>query len=119
LRANQEKPLRYISTRGEAPPASFTDVLLAGLARDGGLYVPETWPRLSAPTIAGFKGKSYQDVAFAVMQPFLGNEIAGADLKRMIDEAYEGFGHSEVAPLVELASGQWLLELFHGPTLAF
>ena len=111
--------MRYISTRGEAPPASFTDVLLAGLARDGGLYVPETWPRLSAPTIAGFKGKSYQDVAFAVMQPFLANEIASADLKRMIDDAYESFGHSEVAPLVELASGQWLLELFHGPTLAF
>jgi threonine synthase len=119
LRANQEKPLRYISTRGEAPPASFTDVLLAGLARDGGLYVPETWPRLSTQTIAGFKGKSYQDVAFAVMQPFLGAEIAGAELKRMIDEAYEGFGHREVAPLVELSSGQWLLELFHGPTLAF
>ncbi len=111
--------MRYISTRGEAPAVSFTEALLIGLARDGGLYVPESWPQLSAQAIAGFKGKPYQDVALAVIQPFLGAEIAGSELKRMIDEAYEGFGHPEVAPLVELSSGQWLLELFHGPTLAF
>ncbi len=111
--------MRYISTRGEAPSASFTEALLTGLPRDGGLYVPESWPQLSAQTIAGFNGKPYQDVAFAVLQPFLGNEIAPADVKRMIREAYEHFGHPKVAPLVELSSGQWLLELFHGPTLAF
>jgi threonine synthase len=111
--------LRYISTRGEAAPASFSDSLLVGLPRDGGLYVPESWPRISADAIAGFKGKSYPEVALAIVAPFIGGEIASADLRRMIDAAYAGFGHREVAPLVELAPGRWLLELFHGPTLAF
>ena len=111
--------MRYISTRGEAPPTSFTDVLLAGLARDGGLYVPETWPRLSAQKIASFKGKSYADVAVEVIKPFVGGTISDADLTRMAREAYATFDDLAVAPLHELASGEYLLELFHGPTLAF
>jgi threonine synthase len=119
LRANREKLLRYISTRGEAPAVSFTDALLIGLARDGGLYVPETWPQFSAREIAGFKGKSYADVAVEVIKPFVGGTISDADLARMAREAYATFDDPAVAPLHELASGEYLLELFHGPTLAF
>jgi threonine synthase len=111
--------MQYISTRGEAENASFTDVLLAALARDGGLFVPESWPRLSTEVIAGFKGKPYADVAFAVIQPFVGGSISDADLKRMIGEAYATFDVPTVAPLHELQPGEYLLELFHGPTLAF
>ncbi len=109
----------YISTRGEAPPISFADALLAGLAHDGGLYLPESWPKLSAARIAAFKGKSYADVAFEVIQPFVAGSIKDADLKHMIAEAYAGFDAPEVAPLVKLSGNEWLLELFHGPTLAF
>lgn len=111
--------MQYISTRGEAPEASFTDVLLAALARDGGLYVPKTWPRLAPAEIASFKGKPYAEVAFAVIKPFVGAAIADADLARMIREAYTTFDAAEVAPLRELRDGEYFLELFHGPTLAF
>jgi threonine synthase len=111
--------LRYISTRGEAPSASFTDVLLAGLARDGGLYVPESWPQISAMSIEGFKGKPYADVAVEIIKPFVDGTIADTDLARMVREAYATFDHPAVAPLHELKSGEYLLELFHGPTLAF
>jgi len=111
--------MKYISTRGEAPAASFTDILLAALARDGGLYVPESWPRLSADTIKGFKGRPYAEVAFEVIEPFVGGSIPGADLKRMIGEAYAIFDQPGVAPLHALKPGEYLLELFHGPTLAF
>ena len=78
-------PLRYISTRGAAPALGFNDVLLAGLARDGGLYVPETWPRLTADEIRALRGLSYEETAFRIMQPFVGGEIADADLQAMID----------------------------------
>jgi threonine synthase len=111
--------LRYISTRGEAPAVSFTDALMIGLARDSGLYVPETWPRFSAQKIASFKGKSYADVAVEVIKPFVGGTISDADLTRMAREAYATFDDRAVAPLHELGSGEYLLELFHGPTLAF
>lgn len=111
--------MQYISTRGEAVKASFTDVLLAALARDGGLYVPESWPRLAPEAIKDFKGKPYADVAFEVIKPFVGGSIPDADLKRMIGEAYAIFDVSAVAPLHELKPGEYLLELFHGPTLAF
>src|SRR5579885_479977 len=111
--------MKYISTRGDAPSASFIDVLLAALARDGGLYVPESWPQLSSDAIKGFKGKSYAETAFEVIKPFVGGSISGADLKRMIGEAYTTFALPAVAPLHELKSGEYLLELFHGPTLAF
>lgn len=111
--------MKYISTRGEAPKASFTEVLLAALARDGGLYVPESWPRLSNETIASFKGKPYAEVALEVIRPFVGGSIPDSDLARMIGEAYATFDVPAVAPLHALREGEYLLELFHGPTLAF
>ncbi len=111
--------MRYISTRGEAPPVSFTDALMIGLARDGGLYVPEAWPVLSRETIASFAGRSYADVAFDVIRPLIGGAIADADLMRMIREAYAAFDRPEVAPLHDLGANEFVLELFHGPTLAF
>src|SRR5258705_10948407 len=110
---------RYISTRGEAPTLSFCDVMLTGLARDGGLYVPETWPQLSPETIAGFFGRPYWEVAVDVIRPFVGDEIADADLGRMANEAYATFRHPAVLPLRQIGPHQFLLELFHGPTLAF
>ena len=111
--------MKYVSTRGEAPTLGFSDVLLAGLARDGGLYIPETWPRLSPEEIADLAGKPYADVAFRIMQPFVDGEVADADLKAMLDEAYATFRHPAVTPLTQLAPNHFLLELFHGPTLAF
>ena len=110
---------RYISTRGEAPALGFCDVMLTGLARDGGLYVPETWPQLSRETIAGFFGRPYWEVAVDVIRPFVGGEISDADLGRMANEAYATFRHPAVVPLDQIGPNQFLLELFHGPTLAF
>ncbi|RDE10624.1 threonine synthase [Pelagibacterium lacus] len=111
--------MRYVSTRGEAPSLGFCDVVLTGLARDGGLYVPETWPQFTPEEIAGFANRPYQDVALAVLSRFVGDEIGRDALKAMIDEAYAGFAHPSVAPLVELEPGHFVLELWHGPTLAF
>jgi threonine synthase len=111
--------VRYVSTRGEAPPLGFMDVTLAGLARDGGLYVPETWPRLSPEVIAGFAGRPYAEVAVDVIRPFVGDTISEADLSRLAREAYGTFRHSAVAPLSQVGTSTFLLELFHGPTLAF
>jgi threonine synthase len=110
---------RYVSTRGEAPVLGFCDVMLTGLARDGGLYVPETWPQLSPKTIAGFFGRPYWEVAVDLIRPFAGGEIADADLGRMANEAYATFRHPAVVPLDQIGPHQFLLELFHGPTLAF
>ncbi|MES0880153.1 threonine synthase [Roseibium sp. SCP14] len=111
--------MKYSSTRGEAPVLEFSDVLLQGLARDGGLYLPETWPQFDADTIASFAGKSYQDIAFEIIRPFIGEAIPEDDLKAMIDEAYAGFRHPAVTPLVQTGANTFILELFHGPTLAF
>jgi threonine synthase len=111
--------MRYVSTRGEAPALDFVEVMLAGLARDGGLYVPETWPSLSPETIAGFAGKPYAEVACEVIRPFIGNSLPDADLARMAREAYGTFRHPATAPLTQLGSSLFVLELFHGPTLAF
>jgi threonine synthase len=111
--------VRYISTRGEAPPLDFVAVTLAGLARDGGLYVPETWPQLTADTIASMAGRPYAEVACEVIKPFIGNTISEPDLARMASEAYGSFRHPAVAPLVQVAANRFVLELFHGPTLAF
>jgi threonine synthase len=111
--------MHYVSTRGEAPALDFVEVMLAGLARDGGLYVPEQWPILDAKTIAGFAGRPYAEVAVDVIKPFVGETIADTDLARMAREAYGTFRHPAVAPLVELDTGLFALELFHGPTLAF
>ena len=111
--------MNYISTRGEAPPLGFEDVLLAGLARDGGLYVPQTWPAIAPQAIAALAGKPFADVAVEVIQPFVGSAISRAELKAMADEAYARFGHAAVTPLVQVGPNRWILELFHGPTLAF
>jgi threonine synthase len=111
--------VRYVSTRGEAPPLDFVAVTLAGLARDGGLYVPESWPQLDAPTIQNFAGRPYAEVAVEVMRPFVGEAIAEHDLGRMAREAYGSFRHPAVAPLAQLGANDFVLELFHGPTLAF
>jgi threonine synthase len=111
--------VRYVSTRGEAPPLGFMDVTLAGLARDGGLYVPENWPRLSAETIATFAGKPYAEVAVEVIRPFVGDTISEAELSRLAREAYGTFRHPAVVPVAQFGAGTFLLELFHGPTLAF
>jgi threonine synthase len=109
----------YVSTRGEAPAISFADALLAGLARDGGLYVPERWPALTHDTIRGFRNRPYAEVAFEVIEPFVAGSVKDGDLSRMIAEAYATFDHPAVAPLVKLGDGEYLCELFHGPTLAF
>src|SRR5688572_26027165 len=101
--------LRYVSTRGEAKIASFNEALIEGLARDGGLYVPESWPQLSRAEIAGFRGKPYSEVAFRVIAPFVGNDIPERDLKHMIEEAYATFDHEKVAPLHKLSSGEYIL----------
>jgi threonine synthase len=109
----------YVSTRGQAPALGFSDVLLTGLARDGGLYVPSEWPVLDAETIAGFAGRSYADVAEEVIAPFTGDAFAPGELRAMVDEAYATFRHPAVAPLVQTGTNGFILELFHGPTLAF
>src|SRR4051794_27584295 len=109
----------HVSTRGEAPALGFADALLAGLARDGGLYLPETWPGLSREAIEGFAGRRYADVAKAVLAPLVGADIAATDLDRMIEEAYASFRHAAVCPLAQIDDNLFVLELFHGPTLAF
>ena len=110
---------QFISTRGEAPKAGFADVLLAGLAPDGGLYMPAVWPNFSAGEIAAFAGKRYQDVAFAILSRFVGDSFTAAELKDDIEAAYAGFANPEIAPLSAMTGNRYLLELFHGPTFAF
>ena len=122
--------MNYISTRGDAPQAGapagsarkasgFADVTLAGLARDGGLYMPESWPRLSPATIAGFAGRPFDEIAVEVIAPFTGGDIARETLAVIARDAYANFGHAAVTPLVQIGPSTWILELFHGPTLAF
>ncbi|QUJ78008.1 threonine synthase [Sulfitobacter albidus] len=111
--------MRYISTRGSAPDLSFEEAMLTGLARDGGLYVPAQIPTLDADTIRAMGGQSYEEIAFTVMRPFIGDTFTDAEFRDLIAKAYAGFGHPSRAPLVELAPNHFLLELFHGPTLAF
>ncbi|HKL45378.1 MAG TPA: threonine synthase, partial [Roseovarius sp.] len=111
--------MRYISTRGQAPVLNFEEAMLTGLARDGGLYLPETIPQMSTADIAALEGVSYEEAAFRVMRPFIGDTFTDAEFHGIIARAYAGFGHLARAPLKELDSGHFLLELFHGPTLAF
>lgn len=111
--------MTYVSTRGQAPVLAFDDVLLAGLARDGGLYVPQEWPRFSAAEIRALAGLPYAELATRVMLPFLDRTISEDDFAALVADSYAGFGHAAVAPLKQLDRGDWLLELFHGPTLAF
>jgi len=109
----------YISTRGGAPKLGFCDVMLTGLARDGGLYVPEVWPQFTPDAIAALVGRPYWEVAVEIIRPFVGGEISDADLGRMANEAYATFRHPAVVPLDQSGPNQFVLELFHGPTLAF
>ena len=94
--------MHFVSSRGQAPALSFSDAMLAGLASDGGLYLPETWPQVSPAEIAAYAGKPYAEVAFDIIRRFAGRDIADADLADMIDAAYQGFRHPSVAPLVEI-----------------
>ncbi|MGU3542436.1 threonine synthase [Methylobacterium sp. A52T] len=109
----------HVSTRGAAAPLSFSDALLAGLARDGGLYVPQTWPQIGRSEIAALAGRPYAEAAKRVLRPLIDGDVAGPDLDRMIDAAYATFRHPAVCPLTQLDDNLFLLELFHGPTLAF
>jgi threonine synthase len=111
--------VQHVSTRGEAPEFGFAEVMLAGLARDGGLYVPEAWPRLEPQTILAFAGRPYAEVAVEVIRRFTAESVSAADLARMAREAYGSFRHPAVAPLAQLGVNTFALELFHGPTLAF
>jgi len=119
LKIFRPKFVKYISTRGEAPKLGFCDAVLAGLARDGGLYVPESWPKLDEQTIRSMAGKPYQDIAKIVLEPFVDGEIPQPQFHAMIDEAYASFVHPAVAPLTQTQSNEYILELFHGPTMAF
>ena len=111
--------MRYVSTRGQAPVLGFEDAMLTGLARDGGLYVPETIPRMSEGDIAALAGLSYEEAAVRVMRPFLSESFGEDEFAEIVSHAYAGFGHAARAPLKQLAPNHFLLELFHGPTLAF
>ncbi len=111
--------MRYVSTRGSAPALDFEGATLAGLASDGGLYVPESWPEFSKQEIAAMRGLSYVDTAVAVMRPFVAGCLDDASLKRLCTTAYGRFSHDAVTPVIQLDQQHWLMELFHGPTLAF
>ncbi len=111
--------MRYISTRGKAPELSFEEAMLTGLARDGGLYVPVTVPVMSKGDIAALAGLPYEEIAFRVMRPFVEGSFTDEEFADIIARAYDGFGHDARAPLVQLGPNHFLLELFHGPTLAF
>ncbi|HEY0183628.1 MAG TPA: threonine synthase [Rhodopila sp.] len=111
--------MRYVSTRGEAPARDFADVLLTGLAEDGGLFMPETWPHFSPADWRAMRGLPYAELAARVMQPFVGTAISFETLRAICHEAYAGFGHPAVVPLIQLETNLFVQELFHGPTLAF
>ncbi|MFL0357082.1 threonine synthase [Erythrobacter sp. GH1-10] len=111
--------MEYISTRGSAPALDFEGVTLAGLASDGGLYLPREWPRLSEAEIRALRGKPYPALAATIMRPFVAGSLTDDELDALCATVYGDFGHAAVTPLVQLNERQWLLELFHGPTLAF
>ncbi len=111
--------MEYISTRGNSPALNFADVTLAGLAPDGGLFVPEHWPRFSSDEIAAMRGLPYAQLAAKIMAPFVAGSLSEAETLELCEAAYGSFSHKGVTPLVQLDQQQWILELFHGPTLAF
>ena len=111
--------MEYVSTRGSAPALDFEGVTLAGLANDGGLYLPREWPRFSQEEIAALAGLSYPALAARIMQPFVGDCLTPERLCRLTAKDYDRFSHKAVTPLVQLDEHHWVLELFHGPTLAF
>ncbi|EYD77825.1 Threonine synthase [Rubellimicrobium mesophilum DSM 19309] len=111
--------MRYISTRGQAPALDFERAMMTGLASDGGLYVPEVVPVMNPEEIAALAGLPFEEAAFRVMRPFVGDSFSDEEFRALIDAAYSGFGHAARVPLVQLGPNHFLLELFHGPTLAF
>ena len=111
--------MQFVSTRGDAPVLGFCDAVLSGLASDGGLYLPRSWPRIAPDRISWMAGRPYAEVAFEIIAPFVDGEIPDDVLKTILNQAYAGFRHPSVAPLVELAPNHFALELFRGPTLAF
>jgi threonine synthase len=111
--------MEYISTRGSAPALDFAGATLAGLASDGGLYVPREWPSFSPAEIAGMAGLSYAELAQRIMLPFVADSLSAEKLLELTTAAYGRFAHRAVTPLKQFDEQQWLLELFHGPTLAF
>ena len=111
--------MRYVSTRGAAPVLDFEGVLLTGLARDGGLYVPEAWPVQAPDFWRGLAGLPYPEVVARVLTPFVGDSLSPAELTAITQDAYKDFRHPAVSPLVQMAPDLWMMELFHGPTIAF
>ena len=111
--------IKYVSTRGQAPLVDFQDALLAGLAPDGGLYLPDAWPEFSADQIFRLAGLQYEDAAVQILLPFVGSSIEENELEEMIVRAYSGFRHAAIAPVKQIQNSMFMLELFHGPTLAF
>ncbi|MEM8740333.1 MAG: threonine synthase [Pseudomonadota bacterium] len=111
--------MHYVSTRGTAPVLDFQDCMLAGLARDGGLYVPHSWPSHAPEVFRSLRGARYEDAAHQIMRPFIGDAFSSDDLAAAIDRAYASFGHAARCPLVQLGDNDWMVELHHGPTLAF
>ena len=111
--------MKYISTRGGGQPKSFEEVILAGLAPDGGLYVPAQLPHFSRQEIASWSSLSYQELALKIISPFVDGAIPEHDLEKIIAKSYSTFRHDDIAPLVKTGDNEWILELFHGPTLAF
>ncbi|MCF7981633.1 MAG: threonine synthase, partial [Pseudomonadales bacterium] len=111
--------MKYISTRGKAPALNFEQVLLTGLASDGGLYVPEKLPVYTKDQIAAWQGLPYTELAYILIEPFVSDAIPADDLKAIIEDTYKDFRHPAIAPLTQLNHNEWILELYHGPTLAF
>ncbi|WP_020409030.1 threonine synthase [Hahella ganghwensis] len=111
--------MKYISTRGQAPALNFEEVLLTGLASDGGLYVPEFLPKFTMEEIASWNGLSYAELAVNIMYPFVEGCISREEFTDLVEETYAGFAHTGCAPLKQIAPNEWVMELFHGPTIAF
>merc|ERR1719494_211205 len=112
--------MKYVSTRGGVPPQEFLDIVLEGLAEDGGLYVPEKFPTFTLEQIEKWRGSSYQSICFNVMREFIDEkDVTDAELTQLITDAYSTFRHDEIAPTTKLHGNVYLLELFHGPTFAF
>jgi threonine synthase len=116
---NAVTSVQYVSTRGQAPDLEFDEVLLAGLARDGGLYIPQRWVRISGDELRSWRGLSYWELATRVMLPFIGGRIDESDFAEIVRDSYQSFGHAAVTPLAQIDQTLFLQELFHGPTLAF
>ena len=111
--------IKYISTRGDSRKLTFKDVIFEGLASDGGLYIPETWPSLDKKKLSNFKNLSYQDIAFEVIRPYLDDSLSSNDLINIIQKSYSSFNDDEITPLSKIEDDIYMLELYHGPTYAF